>query len=389
MIRFSQRTAVDRTPNRLTEAVRIRRLQGRPLVDLTESNPTHVDLPPLPESLLSALSQPAIRSYDPDPFGLPSAREAVARSLAVPVERVVLSASTSESYALLLKLLCDPGDRILVPAPGYPLFDLLAGAESVELDAYPCDWRDRFALDVPAIESRVTSRTRALVVVSPNNPTGRMLRRTELETIAELCRRRGLALVVDEVFADWLDAPSSEQVSTAGWNGCLTFTLGGLSKSCLLPQLKLAWTVVGGPEREVTEALARWELLADSLLSVNGPVQHALPALLASKRSLQSELRQRLRTNREVLAAVVKDSATTLLPSDGGWSAVLRVPRLHSDESWAVGLVEDEGLLVHPGHFFDFPEPGFLVVSLLPEERTFAEAASRLVEWIESRAWGC
>lgn len=390
---FSRRTRWDRTENRLAAALQSRRARGLPVLDLTISNPTRVGLPTPPVELLAALSSPAALGYDPEPFGLSSAREAVSRShgQVVPAERIVLSASTSESYSLLFKLLCDPGDRVLAPMPSYPLFDYLAAAEGIELDGYPTDPLEAFAIDLPALEARLTARTRAILVVSPNNPTGALLRTSELEALSRLCAAHGLALICDEVFAEWLarPPPPDRVPSLAGHDRCLTFVLGGLSKSCLLPQLKLGWTLVQGPGPLVSEALERLELLADTFLSVGTPVQHGVPTLLDLRSRLQAPLRGRLAANRRALTEACGKSCTSVLEADGGWSAVLRVPRVHPDEAWALGLLEEEGILVHPGYFFDFPTPGWLVVSLLPEEAPFREAVRRLVRFVDDRTFGC
>jgi hypothetical protein len=390
---FSSRTRWDRTENRVAAALRLRRSRGLPVIDLTETNPTCVGLPLPTAEVLDALASPAAMVYDPQPFGLEAAREAVARAHlgVVPPGRVVLSASTSEAYALLFKLLCDPGDRVLAPAPSYPLFEYLAAAEGVELDSYPTAPLDGFAIDLVALEARITTRTKAILVVAPNNPSGALLRRAELAALTRMCRARDLALIADEVFADWLTRPPPPDSvpSLAGHAECLTFVLSGLSKSCLLPQLKLAWTLVQGPEPQVREALGRLELLADTLLSVGQPVQLALPRLLQLRPALQGPLRVRLEANRATLRAAVERGCVTALPADGGWAAVLRVPRLHSEEAWVLGLLEEEGVLVHPGYFFDFPGTGWLVLSLLPEETQFRDAVARLVRFVEERAFGC
>lgn len=371
-MKFSQRTGWSFTDDRIEAAAA--RTPG--LIDLTVSNPTQVGLP-LPLTLLEPLSDPLSLSYDPQPFGSPAAREAVAARYGVDAANICLTASTSEAYAHLFRLLCDPGDRVLVPVPSYPLFEVLAGLENVAVDTCPTYAHDDFALDVEALEASLTDRTRAIIVVSPNNPTGRVLRRDELDAVGELCRRRSLALIVDEVFADWISRPSPDQVSAAGFDRCLTFVLGGLSKSLLLPQMKLAWTLVQGPRSQ--EALARLEMIADAALSVSGPVQQALPSWLAQAEAIRAPLQARLARNRQRLAELVMDSALTLWPSDGGWSALLRVPRTRSEEEWVIALIEEAQVRVAPGYFFDFPSPGWLVVSLLPEETLFEEAGRRVL----------
>lgn len=302
-----------------------------------------------------------------------------------------MTASTSEAYAFIFKLLCDPGDEVLVPTPSYPLFEYLAGLESVV--PVPCPARPvggDWPVDLVDLERRCTPRTRAILIVSPHNPTGAILRRDELNGIAELCARRGLALIADEVFADtWTPrahAAGDRVESVAGETRCLTFALGGLSKACLLPQLKLGWMASSGPEPALSQALARLEVIADTWLSVGTPVQNALPRLLQLKPAIQTALRQRLETNRATLEEAFRNTEVTVLPADGGWSAVLRVPCGDGEEATALGLIEREGLIVHPGYFFDFPSEGWLVVGLLLPTDIFADAVQRLGRYLRREA---
>ncbi len=381
---FSRRTDWALGANRLAAHVRAHRDAGRPLVDLTDSNPTRVGLALAESEILSALAHPHSLVYDPKPFGRCEARSALARHYAgaVPPERIVLCASTSEAYAWLLKLLCEPGDRVLIPVPSYPLLDYLAALEAVELDHAPMflDAGDRFCFDWDDLEGRVGPRTRALLVVSPSNPTGATLRRSELGRLADLCARRSLALVVDEVFSDWRGRDDPELVATAaGTSAALTFVLNGLSKLCLQPQLKLAWIAASGPPAALDEALRRLEGIADVFLSVNTPVQVALPRLLELRPRLQAALRARLDANRRSLEALARGGPCRVLPSEGGWCAVLRVPRTHDDEEWALRILGEEGVLVHPGFLFDFPSGGHLVLSLLAPEDLFRDAAGRML----------
>lgn len=379
---FSKRTSWSFADDRIADAVARRLL---PLADLTVSNPTSVGLP-LPTHLLPELSHPRSLSYEPEPFGDMRAREAVAATRDFDPSRVVLSASTSEAYANLFRLLCDSGDRVLVPVPSYPLFELLAGLEGVAVDTCATHAFDDFALDIEALEASLQPNTRAVIVVSPNNPTGRVLRRSELEALGSLCSRRNLALIVDEVFADWIFSDANDLVRTAcGFDACLTFVLGGLSKSLLLPQMKVGWTFVSGPDDLVATALERLEMIADAALSVSAPVQLALPEWLSFADEIQAPLRSRMAVNRRRLVELTKDSAVSVWPSDAGWSAVLRVPRTIDEEQWVVSLIEDAGVRVAPGFFFDFPSQGWLVVSLLPEEAVFEDAVRRLVAHIDGR----
>ncbi len=389
--RFSRRTPQSLEENALARALAARRAAGLPCFDLTESNPTRAGLAWPSRELLDLLAQPGALDYQPEPLGLLSAREAVARyflesrAARVDPSRILLTASTSEAYALLFKLLCDPGDQVLIPAPSYPLFGMLAALEAVQTRDYPLRWDGEWHLDLPALESRVAGlaqaagpRLRAILLVSPGNPTGAYLKREEHARLVELCARHELSLISDEVFADY---PSSSEVpsrvlSTAAIDSpALSFTLSGLSKVCALPQLKLGWCAVAGPESLVSHAMQRLELIADTFLSVATPVQLALPGLLARRRPLQERIRARCASNRARLAAARSaDASWDLLASEGGWSAILRIPESRGEEEVALQLLE-RGVLVQPGFFYEFARGNHLVVSLLPEENQFAEAA--------------
>jgi alanine-synthesizing transaminase len=382
---FSERTHWDLRPNRLAERLAARRAAGARILDLTESNPTRAGLP-CPDDVLAALARAEARRYEPRPFGLPAAREAVAadfarRGFPVGPDRVVLSASTSEAYAFLFKLLCDPGDEVLVPRPGYPLFEFLATLESVRVLPYPLAYDGEWHLDVASLRSALGPRTRAVVVVSPHNPTGACLKRDERDAVEALCAGHGVALVSDEVFADYSFRDDPRRAASVAHDGpALAFALGGLSKSCGLPQLKLAWTAVTGPEPLRRDALARLEVVADTYLSVSTPVQVAAPELLSRREELSAPIRARVRANLEALrAAIAPGCPATLLEPEGGWSAVLRVPATRTEEERVTRLLEERDVLVHPGYFFDFPHEAFLVLSLLPPESDFAEGVARVL----------
>jgi len=382
---FSERTRWDLRPNRLAERLAAKRAAGARILDLTESNPTRAGLP-CPDDILAALARAEARRYEPRPFGLPAAREAVAadfarRGFPVGPDRVVLSASTSEAYAFLFKLLCDPGDEVLVPRPGYPLFEFLATLESVRVLPYPLAYDGEWHLDLSALRDALGPRTRAVVAVSPHNPTGACLRRDERDALETLCARRGVALVSDEVFADYTFRDEPRRAASVARDGpALAFALGGLSKSCGLPQLKLAWTAVTGPEPLRRDALARLEVVADTYLSVSTPVQVAAPELLSRREELSAPIRARVRANLEALrAAIGAGCPATLLEPEGGWSAVLRVPATRTEEERVTRLLEERDVLVHPGYFFDFPHEAFLVLSLLPPESDFAEGVARVL----------
>ncbi len=379
---FSRRTAWRVEPNRIAVALSERRRSGAPVLDLTVTNPTQVGLPMPEGEIRQALADSRTLRYAPTAQGDFAARAAVSayHAAAIPPEQIVLTASTSEAYALLFKLVGDPGDRILVPVPSYPLFEYLAGLEDVETVPYPClGVDDGWLVDFATLESRLDERARAIIVVSPNNPTGALLRGEEANRLLALCRDRGLALIADEVFADHVFTEAPSRVPTlAGRDEALVFVLGGLSKCCLLPQLKAAWIAASGPSDRLAQALARLEILADTYLSVNTPVQLALPRLLALRDTIRPPLMARLTGNRQTLEGALRGSAASLLPSDGGWSAVLRVPRQPGEEERVLRLLEGHGVYVHPGFFFDFPAEAFLVVSLLVPEDTLARGAALL-----------
>jgi len=381
---FSDRTRFDLRPNRLAEKLAERRAAGAKLFDLTQSNPTRAGLPEVRELLVS-LAADAARRYDPLPFGLAEARAAVARDFAsrgYPLEpdRILLHASTSEAYGFLFKLLCDPGDEVLVPRPGYPLFDFLAGLESVRVRSYALAYDGEWHLDLDAIKAVLGPHTRAIVAVSPGNPTGAYLKRDELARLEALCAERGIALVADEVFADFaLREDARRAASVARDSQALAFALGGVSKSCGLPQLKLAWTAVVGPDALRREALARLEVVADTYLPVSTPVQVAAPALLARKEELQAPIRARVVENLDALRALAAASPATLLEPEGGWSAILRVPATCSEEERVLRLLGERDVLVHPGYFFDFPGEAYLVLSLLPPPAEFGEGVARVL----------
>ncbi len=386
---FSSRTGWDLSGSAWARALEARRAAGGPLLDLAESNPTRCGLRWPPGALAEALAHPDAAAYQPDPLGLPAARRAVAAYLAergapVEPERVLLTASTSEAYALLWKLLCDPGDEVLAPAPSYPLLDLLCELESVRLVRYPLRYDGEWHLDRQALAAAVGPRTRAVVASSPGNPTGALLSAEELAFLEELCAERRLALVGDEVFADTARGPAA---SVAGVRRCLAVHLSGLSKVCGLPQLKVGWMALAGPASLVEAARARLEVAADTWLSVSGPSQLALPRLLAARRRFLDPLRERLEANRARLEVRARGAPFTVLRSGGGWSAVLRIGETVDEEQAALRLLED-GVVVQPGFLYDFERPGQLVLSLLPAPETFTEGVERTARRLAALAEG-
>jgi alanine-synthesizing transaminase len=383
---FSSRSGVDLAPNALAVALETALARSRRVLDLTVANPTSAAIPYDREAILAALAPQAALVYAPSAFGLASAREAVARELsahgpAVEPSRIVLTASTSEAYAFLFKLLCDPGDEVLVPRPSYPLFEHLARLEAVRAVPYRLAYDGVWHVDFPSLRAALSPRTRAVVTVSPNNPTGSYLKATELATLAAL----GLPIVSDEVFGRYPlrdDRSGDRRAVTAleAEGASLVFALGGLSKLAALPQAKLAWTAVGGEPTRVAGALGRLEVIADAFLSVGTAVQHALPGLLASRSVAERAIGERTRANLAWLAAELTGSAVSLLDAEGGWYATLRLPRTRDEEAWALLFLEQDGVHVHPGHFFDFDDEAYVVVSLLTPEATLREGVRKMLD---------
>jgi len=348
------------------------------VLDLTESNPTRVDLA-YPEEILHAFEDPRILSYEPSPAGAAGAREAVSayyatRGQCVPPERVLLTASTSEAYSYLFKLLCDPGDEVLVPRPSYPLFEFLAEMESVRVRQYALAYQGGWSLEAPEF----SDRTRAVVLVNPNNPTGSYIKRAELAALAERCAARGTAVISDEVFADYAfgDDPA-RIVHLAGVEACATFCMSGLSKVAGLPQMKLGWIVANRPE-----AMERLEWIADTYLSVGTPVQCAAARLLHAGEAVQKQIRERTAANLTLARDVLQGSRGTILAAEGGWCLTLQVPRVHTEEEWALQLLKRDGVLVQPGFFYDFESEAYLVVSLLTPPAVFRQGMTVLRGWL-------
>ena len=382
---FSSRTNWDLTANRLSEAQAKHRASGRPLLDLTVSNPTECGFAH-EAKILAPLANPAALAYTPEPRGLEIARRAVsdyyaARNDSVAPNDIFLTTSTSEAYSYIFRLLCNPADEIMIPAPSYPLFDYLAELQDVKLVRYPLLYDHGWQIDFHELERAITARTRAIIVVNPNNPTGQFCKPAEIARLNQICTGTPLAIIADEVFLDF--ALNGEQVAGFAANSpALTFTLSGISKICGLPQMKSAWLAVSGPADLQRIAIDRLEVIADTFLSMNAPVQLALSSLLESRHEFQARLMARERANLAALDEQLAAQTTcSRLEFEGGWYAVLRVPALRSDEDLAIELLSTRDVYVHPGHFFDFPDDGFLVVSLLPPESEFFEALSRLLSF--------
>ncbi len=423
---FSERTNWTLAPNRYTQALERARAGGARILDLTASNPTRVGLDYDSQATLGALASPRALDYDPEAKGLLAARQAVAEyyrdkcgrgegdvasnvstiGVDVDPERIVLTTGTSEGYCHVFRLLCNAGDELLVPKPSYPLFEFLADLQDVKLVPYPLIYDHGWQMDFPSMERAVTARTRGVVVVHPNNPTGSYVQGGERELLNGFCRAHGLALIVDEVFLDYeLDRDAgagNDHVGTAALgrpversstafsasfaenSEVLTFTLSGLSKISALPQMKVAWVVTSGPDGEVAAAMGRLEVIADTYLSMNAPIQWAVPALLERRKNIQRQLLERIQRNlAELDRQLLGHKACQRLSVEGGWYAVLRVPVTRSDEELAIELVRQESVLVHPGHFYDFPSDGYLVLSLIGPEAEFVEGMSRTLRHLK------
>jgi aspartate/methionine/tyrosine aminotransferase len=386
---FAERTNWNLAGNRLSEALARHRASGKPLLDLTASNPTECGFEYDTEVILAALRNPAAVRYEPNPKGLESARLAVteyysARSAAVSAEHIVLTTSTSEAYSFVFRLLCNPGDELLIPAPSYPLFGFLADIQDVKLVRYPLIYDYGWQIDFHSLQQAITARTRGVIVVNPNNPTGHFVKASELAKLNEVCVARDMALIADEVFLDF--ALGNEKRASFGGNaGALTFTMSGLSKIAGLPQMKMAWVIASGPAQVKTQALERLDVIADTYLSPNAPVQLATPAFLEQRSGFQKQVMARVRNNlSELDRQLAGQKACSRLDVEGGWYAVLRVPATRSDEELALRLLETRDVYVHPGHFFDFPNDGYLVLSLITREDHFAEGVRRILTLISS-----
>jgi alanine-synthesizing transaminase len=394
---FSSRLPGHLVRNRVALAVERCRAQGVHFADLTESNPTRVGFD-YPAALLEPLAGSGALVYEPCALGLPVARAAVAadferRGVPIPAEHTVITASTSEAYSLLFKLLCDPGDVVLAPRPSYPLVEHLTGLDDVRVEFYEAEYHGVWSVDLDGLARAIASggagsRVRAVIIVSPNNPTGSWVKADELRRVASLCRAHDLALVGDEVFADYpLEDDGPAPVSVLAQSEALTFGLGGCSKSAGLPQVKFGWMGVAGPDSLLRPALERLEIICDTYLSVATPVQMAAPALMAGGAAVRSQIVERVRHNYRALKAVAAGHPScTVLAAEAGWCAVVRVPATRSEEALVLDLLDREQVLVHPGYFFDFPREAFVVVSLLPEADRFRAAVERMFRLIDAAA---
>jgi alanine-synthesizing transaminase len=379
---FSRRTEWNLQPNRLTLAHQEALSGGRKIIDLTISNPTRTEIEYDESAILHALANPKSLDYDPQPKGLLSAREAVSQyyASAIDAESLILTTSTSEGYSFVFRLLCNSGDEILVPKPSYPLFDFLAELQDVSLVPYSLIYDHDWQIDFHSLETALTAKSRAVVLVHPNNPTGSYISAQERQHLNELCRRHKFALIVDEVFLDYAH-DRDHNPSFATNEDALTFTLSGISKISALPQMKLAWITTSGPPAEVFPAMQRLEVIADTYLSLNAPVQLAAPVFLEQRKTIQPQLMNRVRANlTELDRQLATQKSCTRLVIQGGWYAVLRIPVTRTDEDFAIELLQRFGVLVHPGHFYDFPGDGHLILSLIAVQKEFRSGIAAVLE---------
>jgi alanine-synthesizing transaminase len=388
-MRFSERTNWNTEESELARALRVRRAAGLPVYDLTNANPTrcgfHYD-----EHLLSVLQNPQALDYDPDPKGSLSARAAVAayyadHSVQINSESILLTTSTSEAYSYLFRLLCDPGSDVLVPQPSYPLFDFLATLDDIRLVFAPLVYDHGWQMEPEGFRRAITANTRAIVLVHPNNPTGHFTKSWEIAELAQLCRQNNLALIVDEVFLDYAFGESAESF-TKGIKGVNCFVVSGLSKIAALPQMKAAWIIATGPDAHV--AVQRLEVIADTFLSMNAPIQCALTEWLANRKEIQRQIHERVKTNlAELDRLLAAQSSVHRLMVEGGWYAVLRIPAYRNDEETALRLL-GHGVWAHPGSFFDMPQSGWFVVSLLTPVDEFNNGATRMIDLLATNQQG-
>jgi aspartate/methionine/tyrosine aminotransferase len=400
---FSSRTAWDLAETPYAAAIRRRRAAGKPILDLTLSNPTLCGFNYDAASILSPLSAPATLQYQPDPFGLPSARAAVSAYYAdhgavIPPENILLTSSTSESYSYLFRLLCNPGDCVLVPRPGYPLFDYLAALDHVELRTYDMHPANGWMIDFASLTAHISAQSarfsaipHAIVLVSPNNPTGNSPQPDEIKQLISICEAHNIALIVDEVFLDYLIPsdlqPKSRQTFAAIQSSAPIFILSGISKIAALPQMKLGWIAINSPDPFRSQAIERLEVIADTFLSVNLPAQHALPTWLANRGQIQAQILTRIQQNLSTLHTIHQaHPLLEFLPPDAGWNAVLKLPNNFKQSDFAVNLLETKGVLVHPGAFYGFPDSNWLVVSTITPTNSFQRGISLLADYIEEES---
>ncbi|MBI4368020.1 MAG: pyridoxal phosphate-dependent aminotransferase [Candidatus Omnitrophica bacterium] len=389
---FASRTNWKFSTNPLSSCLQSLQKAGAKILDLTESNPTRCHFRYLNSELLQPLAHPSNVKYDPISKGLPEARKLIqndyrARHIVLNENQILLTASTSEAYTFLFRLLLNPGESILAPRPSYPLFDFLAGLNDVSIKSYSLRYASSgWHIDIPSLSEAVGPETRAIILVHPNNPTGSFVKKTELSEILDIAKEKSLAIISDEVFFEYPVADDPlRATSLAGHREVLTFTLGGISKTLGLPQMKLAWMAATGPEAVLAQSLDRLDIILDTYLSVNAPVQQALSSWFLLKSEIQREIQDRIQENRTFLTREVSSvRAVSLLDTEGGWYAVLRLAKNKSEEDWALEFLKQDHVYVHPGYFYDFEEEAYIVISLLPPTEAFQESVRRLLKRIET-----
>ena len=384
------------TQNELLSRLDEIRKDGQEIIDLTESNPTRCQIFYPKEKILKRLSSPKNIIYDPSPRGNLSARQAVAqyyknKNFKVSPGQIFLSASTSEAYTFLFRLLANPGERALFPRPSYPLFEFLVELNDIKMDTYPLVYKPkegagRWMIDLPELARGIQSTTKAIVLVNPNNPTGSFIKEQELAELNKICAKHNIALISDEVFMDYRFQESNAPVLSLVENSeALTFAMGGLSKTLALPQMKLSWIIMNGPEELVSQASERLEIILDTYLSVNTPVQNALEEWLSWQPQINRDILGRIRTNRQFLIEQLKDfPACEYLESEGGWYAIIQLPKGRTEETWVLDFLNEDRVFVHPGYFFDFFEEPYIVVSLLPIVDQFQTGIKRILLRVRS-----
>ncbi len=383
---FSRRTDWPLTANKLTSVLECLRDKNTPILDLTESNPTCCGFSYPGNSIVQPLAREENLTYTPTPQGNSKTREAISayykeRGFDVPYDRIFLTASTSEAYSYLFRLLANPSDQVLFPRPSYPLFSFLGDLSDCIMDTYPLRYDGKWRIDLNAVSTILRHDTKAFVLVSPNNPTGSLIQKNELKELNTLCRQQNTALICDEVFSDFVFDQSTDYISLVHNTQVLTFVLGGISKTLGLPQMKLSWIIINGPQDLVKRASSRLEVIADTYLSVNTPVQNALSVWLPHRKKIQSEINGRIKENYSTLKKLSENTDTCeLLTIEGGWYAVLKIPETYSEEEWALSFLNKDHVFVHPGYFFDFDTEGFVVISLLPPGQIFRDGIKRIIE---------
>ncbi len=381
---FSDRTNWNLNINDLAQLIHEQKIKGLPILDLTESNPTKCGFEYPTELITKAITQSDNFIYEPSPKGQLHAREAIVsyyllQGITLDTEQIFLTSSTSEAYSFIFRLLCNPGDSVAIPSPSYPLFGFLGDLNDIELQPYELRVDQNWEIDFPSLEQLISTRTKAILLVNPNNPTGSYIQQEEMGKLTKLSQEKELALISDEVFFDY-SFSSIQKTSLASNDQTLSFSLNGLSKILGLPQMKLGWIIINGPDRLKKEAIERLEVIADTYLSVNTPIQNALPQILPLRNQIQEQIKNRVQTNFEFLKALLSThSQTEILNIDGGWYTILKIEGIEDEDAWTLQLLKEKGVLIHPGHFYNFSQSGYFVISLLTPAHTFQEGLKKVL----------